>query len=832
MLKKEEKKIRNRKQKSPEAAGNRQPKPSKTNKHGQLPRDSVSTSSERNNWHTSLFYNLVVVVSVAAVAVIAYVGFKSTRVNTPFSHDKLVDWSKLDKQEYYWGTYRPGLYFGTKTRVPYSLVTGMMWYPQDMWLLGLEPRMRHWCDQNDNLERYGWLKHDGKNFGVQEIVDKGTLIRTSFIKNIHGNNGGDWTAHINVTEIKPLPQQKRRITLLYYAAIENRTMGEIKPTIDQVIDGKYSESRLVSIDGRTEELGFFKINFSTLKGKDVQYSYLSTYASSLSELTETVLHGLRSVKGSIILPGEARNPVNNQENNLIVTHITADLPLELEVSFERESQNRKEKITGDNFNKMLETHEKEFDDKFERIFKLKEKGFSNARIKFAKLAFSNMIGSVGYFYGSPQVQSEHTQKPVPYWKAPLFTGVPSRSFFPRGFLWDEGFHGMLLSHWNLDLEMDIISHWFDLMNVEGWIPREMILGDEALAKVPEEFVVQFNANANPPTFLMTLNYILEHRREEFQTRHLDLLEKLYPRLQAWYDWYNTTQKGEQPSSYRWRGRNPNTNKELNPKTLTSGLDDYPRASHPSKDERHVDLRCWMAMASKVMATVSDILQKPSQKYMDTYEYLADNRLLNELHWSSRAERYSDFGLHTDKIQMKKIKKINRNNQETFETIREQLEDPKEQFVDSNFGYVSLFPFILRLVEPDSPQLQKILQDLKNPDLLWTDMGLRSLAKSSPIYNKYNTEHDPPYWRGPIWINMNYLTVAALHHYSMVDGPYQAKARMIYSQLRKNLIDNIFKQYKRTGYIWENYGDNEGEGKGSHPFTGWSSLVVLIMAELY
>lgn len=98
-------------------------------------------------------------------------------------------------------------------------------------------------------------------------------------------------------------------------------------------------------------------------------------------------------------------------------------------------------------------------------------------------------------------------------------------------------------------------------------------------------------------------------------------------------------------------------------------------------------------------------------------------------------------------------------------------------------------------------------------------------------------------RGPIWININYLALGALHHYdrqllalSVTSDPVvsslQKRCSELYHRLRHAVLRNVLREYQRTGFFWEQYEDTSGQGIRGHPFTGWTSAIVNIYFEIY
>lgn len=99
----------------------------------------------------------------------------------------------------------------------------------------------------------------------------------------------------------------------------------------------------------------------------------------------------------------------------------------------------------------------------------------------------------------------------------------------------------------------------------------------------------------------------------------------------------------------------------------------------------------------------------------------------------------------------------------------------------------------------------------------------------------------PEWLGVVCLTLSCVGLACImyHHVQakllpllQVLGPQQSTAKVLHDELRDLVLHTLVSSYNETGFLWENYDDSNGHGQGSHPFTGWTALLVLIAGQKY
>ncbi|MBK5650139.1 MAG: hypothetical protein I4N50_00800, partial [Rhizobium sp.] len=627
--------------------------------------------------------------------------------------------------------------------------------------------------------------------GRQTIHDPANHIdiTTEFIKFPGGEHGGSWGARIKGTPREDASPNLRS-TVIWYNTLEG--VGALEALGGE--DGEPGSHGDIVLKGETPELGDFEVKITKGKGEHPETGHPSyeekpldrTFAYS-GQVPDEALWQVKAVlfahmKGQIdaLIPkyGDENPPPPAQiytiqhlpgRGNIHMVQKVFEGPFEFDIIFS--SGSAPTKVTSEDLTQQIESVTTSFSTRFASIFKPQAPFLKERYEEFSKSLFSNLIGGIGYFYGDSRVDrsydAAYEEDNEGFWEdaaeargrnqaelvgpSELFTSIPSRPFFPRGFLWDEGFHLLPVIDWDADLTLDIIKSWFSLMDEDGWIGREQILGPEARSKVPEEFQVQYPHYANPPTLFMVISSFLDkldaqktdtsnekvlHEKSYFmqvanREAALQYLRTLYPLLKRHYFWFRKTQSGDikgydresfsTKEGYRWRGRTPQH-------ILTSGLDDYPRAQPPHPGELHVDLISWMGMMTRAMKRIAVYLgENDDASEFGKYEE-AIIRNIDDLHWSDKEKTYCDAT----------------------------IDDYEEHSLVCHKGYISLFPFLTGLVDKDSKRLGAILDLIDDRAELWSEYGIRSLSKSDEFYH---TAED--YWRGPVWMPINYLAVTQL-----------------------------------------------------------------------
>ena len=701
-----------------------------------------------------------------------------------------------------WGPYRPNLYFGLRPTVAESLSMGLMWSNADDATAVLKS-LRHTCEQNEGMASYGWTDYDARLGGRQVINDTENSLDLviDFVK----ASDASWTARISGSLRSDAPADLKT-SLVFYLGNEDPTSetscpgyqpDKVRPIHRAHCVG--SSATVPQYDLKIYYSGQQKVHTKSLNVPPERIWEAKSFFSNLLEDEE-------SLDGTI--------PQGPGHGNLHFIQAMLQGPFEAEIEFSSDTVPRHITAVSHMVDRTLNT----FDDRFSAAFQPQAPFSSVEHRKFSKSLLSNLMGGIGFFHGkskvsttikldtTPPASREVIEEWGPY---TLLSSVPSRPFFPRGFLWDEGFHLQVIMDYDIDLAMLIVANWFDLMNDNGWIAREQILGLEARSKVPSEFQTQYQHYANPPILFLVVQAFAQmldkqHEYKGTASYYLSnesaghtLLADLYTKLKKHYSWWTTSQASTTESrakygerilqGYRWRGKTLSH-------TLTSGLDDYPRAKSLSDDEMNVDALSWVGVMDSALFTIAAQLGKDAEasQYLQHLEEVKSS--IDQLHWSDDEQAYCDAT-----IQDEKALRI------------------------CHKGYISLFPFFTGLLATDHSHLPAMLELIKTN--LWSAHGIRSLSPDDEYYGR-----DENYWRGPVWININYMILQQLQILARGNSSaLQRQAGKLYTDLRRVLGHTVFGSWKDTGFVWEQYNPDTGKGQRTQHFTGWTALVVKVLA---
>lgn len=229
----------------------------------------------------------------------------------------------------------------------------------------------------------------------------------------------------------------------------------------------------------------------------------------------------------------------------------------------------------------------------------------------------------------------------------------------------------------------------------------------------------------------------------------EFLRTVLKRNKEFLLWCRNNRRKSEKELYSWH-----TNPELNNRCDESGMDNSPRFDTDS-DLYAIDFSCYMANEVRFMKKLADVLEdKENADYFEAwYEQIKAD--INSTLWCEDDGFYYDYDIpysHLHKVQ-------------------------------SVSSFLPLFAGIC-----DSIKAEKLISHLKNSDEFGTEFSVPTISKKDKTFGT-------DMWRGPVWINYNYMILKGLQEYGYDD---------IADEIKSNTLKVVDEWYNRTGTIYEFY----------------------------
>lgn len=233
-----------------------------------------------------------------------------------------------------------------------------------------------------------------------------------------------------------------------------------------------------------------------------------------------------------------------------------------------------------------------------------------------------------------------------------------------------------------------------------------------------------------------------------RTKEIALLEETYPKLRSYLKW-NMENRTDKHGLYVWHVDTDSTDCRCD----ESGMDNCSRFDDV-KDMECIDFSCFMVMEANAMEAMCIQLQNGEEQFWKDFAEELKEKINTRL-WD-----VSD-GFYYDRIVAN----------DSFHKVK------------SNASFLPMLAGVC-----SAEQAERLVAHLDNPDTFQEAVGVPGIAKEDPTYGT-------DMWRGPIWLNYNYLVLEGLKKYGYFER---------YETLLKGIVKEVTKWYILDGVLYEFY----------------------------
>lgn len=412
---------------------------------------------------------------------------------------------------------------------------------------------------------------------------------------------------------------------------------------------------------------------------------------------------------------------------------------------------------------------------------------------------------------------------------------PAPNLYPHQWNWDAGFIAIGYSHYDMDRAESELRSLFSGQWKNGMVPQIVFNPEFDYNYFPSsdfwETWRSFDASETKKTSGITMpavhGFVLQHiyRNAKDKGRAINFVKEMFPKILKMHEYfYNNRDPFDEGLVYirhPWESGTDNSPTWDDPmEKITFEKIKIPPYKRKDLDNGHAEHRPTDYDYNRYIHLI-DIYRKcdyNEEAILERCPFVIQDPLFNCILVKSNQALIELAGIiGEDTAQLKAW------NEKTIASMNDKLWNPKTGIYDAydlhnddriemeaSSGLVPLFAHI-----PSPEQAQQLVDRLTGPTFSGTpDQQLYLCPSYNPTSKKFNPKK---YWRGPVWVNMNWMLHHGLSHYGFEDLAKQLKQESL------ELISH-YGFYEYFVPIKDVVG-KEKQGCGSHRFS-WSAALCI------